>query len=447
MSATRSLRSRLAWSATAVLALWVAALTVGADLLLGVALAHQTDSLLAAQANAVAGTISTGADGLVSVAPDDDDAALDVGTWVFTANGTMVESPPRSTPELDAEAAALGATGATTSDGGLTEPVRLYALPVRQAGRTVATVVTSTSLVPYRRVQTLAWVASGVLALGLMAGMHVLLRANVSRALRPVREMTAQATRWSADEVDRRFGAAPRPAELDELARSLDTVLERLGAVLRRERQLTDELSHELRTPLTQVQAEVELLRTRSRDRGEQDAAHAAIGRAAGEMQRIIDTLMASARVAAGSLSGRSHARPVLDSLAERLRAARPDLDVSVRVAPPDCSVGVEQVLLERLLSPIVENAGRYARHRVELTGEPVDRCIRVLVADDGPGVPPADRDDVFAPGWRGTPADGHGGAGLGLALARRLAETAGGVVTVLPGGTGGRFAVDLPMA
>src|SRR5205823_14521098 len=109
--------------------------------------------------------------------------------------------------------------------------------------------------------------------------------------------------------------------------------------------------------------------------------------------------------------------------------------------------VGVEQVLLERLLSPIVENAGRYARRRVELTGGPVDRCIRVLVADDGPGVPPADRDAVFAPGWRGTPEDGHAGAGLGLALARRLAETAGGRVTVLPGGTGARFAIDLPMA
>lgn len=447
MSATRSLRSRLAWSATAVLALWVAALTIGADLLLGVALGHQADTLLAAQADAVASTVQVSGDGTVSVAPDDDDAALDVGTWVFAADGAPIESPPRSSREMDAEAAALGGRGRIAADGGVTEPVRLYARPVVQGGRRVATVVTSTSLTPYRQVRSLAWVASGLLGLALVAGMHLLLRANVSRALGPVREMTAQATRWSADEVDRRFGEAPRPAELDELARTLDTVLERLGAVLRRERQLTDELSHELRTPLTRIQAEVELLGARARDPRELDDAHASIAAAADSMRHIIDTVMAAARAASGSLTGRSSAGPVLDRLAGRLRSSRPDLDVSVHLPPDDCVVGVEQALLERLLSPVVENAGRYARRRVALTCEPAGHRVRILVTDDGHGIAPGEQDRVFEPGWRAQPGDGHDGAGLGLALTRRLAQTAGGEVGVVPGEPGARFAVELPTA
>jgi signal transduction histidine kinase len=71
---------------------------------------------------------------------------------------------------------------------------------------------------------------------------------------------------------------------------------------------------------------------------------------------------------------------------------------------------------------------------------------VAVTVADDGPGVPDDAREAVFEPGVA-TPADGHAGAGLGLALARRLAKAAGGDVTLArraPGG-GAEFRVDLP--
>jgi signal transduction histidine kinase len=83
--------------------------------------------------------------------------------------------------------------------------------------------------------------------------------------------------------------------------------------------------------------------------------------------------------------------------------------------------VGTDPQLLERLLSPVVANAARYAVHEVEVSAGAADGHVRVVLADDGPGVAAEDRECVFQPGWRGEPADGHAGAGLGLALARRL--------------------------
>jgi signal transduction histidine kinase len=445
VTATRSLRSRLAWSASAVVALWLAVIAVGANLLLGAALTRQVDSLLQDRAEATASTVDVAPDGRVQVTPDEDDPALDVGTWIFGPGGSVVDQPLGSPSALDARAAALAGRGAGTADVGLTERVRMLAYPIRSGGRQVATVVTSTSLTPYDSLRRLAWVASAGLFAGLMVVVHLVLRANVGRSLRPVQEMTAQADRWSADDVDRRFGEGRRPAELDQLARTLDTVLDRLGAVLRRERRLTDELSHELRTPLARIRAEVELLQSRPRGAAELAAAHASIGEAATTMLGIVDTLMSSARAGTTPLTGRADPGPVLERTAARLRAGHPGLDVVVRL-DGGAPVGVDAALLERLLAPLAENAARYARSRVELGGTRGGGAFCLLVADDGPGVPAGDRDRVFDPGYRGQPDDGHPGAGLGLALARRLAEAAGGRVAVADG-PGGRFAVELPLA
>jgi signal transduction histidine kinase len=318
---------------------------------------------------------------------------------------------------------------------------------VQPGAARIATVVTSTSLAPYRRVERLAWAASGLLGVGLLLVVHLVLRANVARALRPVQQMTAQAGRWSADDVGRRFGAEARPVELAELAHTLDGVLDRLAAVLRRERQLSDELSHELRTPLTRIQAEVDLLRDRPRTAAERDDAYAALDDAVRSMSEIIETLMASARTSAGATSGRAVVLDVLEPLVAQAAAARPSLHAVVDL-DADLVAGVDRALLERLASPVVENAVRHARSMVEVTGAAGPEGVRLAVTDDGPGVAAERREMVFEPGWRGDNADGHDGAGLGLALARRLAHAGGGRVSVEQGERGGaRFVIDLPAA
>jgi signal transduction histidine kinase len=305
-------------------------------------------------------------------------------------------------------------------------------------------VVTSTSLAPYEELERLAGIGSAVIGVLLMVVVHLALRANVTRALRPVRQMTHQAGRWSADDVDRRFGDAPRPTELDELARTLDGLLDRLGAVLRHERQLSDELSHELRTPLARMQAEVDLLRGHARDRDEQERALAAVDEAVDAMRGILETLMAAARSATGQAPGRCTAAEVLGPLLTRAAAARPELRTACTL-PADLVAGVDAAVLERIAAPVVDNAVRYAAHDVRVAGARQGGAVSFTVTDDGPGLPPEHAEHVFQPGWRAEPDDGHDGAGLGLALARRLATAAGGGITAVPGEAGGRFTVDLP--
>jgi signal transduction histidine kinase len=434
----------LAWSASVVVALWLAVLTVGANLLLTGVLAQEADGVLRARAEATAATVQVRPDGGVAVHDARDDQALDVGTWIFAADGTAVERPSGSTAELDRRAAALAGRGAGTAETDFPDQQRLLALPVREGGRQLATVVTSTSLAPYRQVQRLAWMGSAALAVGLLVVVHLVLRANVARALRPVQQMGAQAGRWSAEDVDRRFGPAPRPAELDDLARTLDGLLDRLAAVLRRERQLSDELSHELRTPLARIQAEVDLLGSRPRSGAERARALGTIDEAARSMGDILETLMAAARSATGAPTGRCAPRAVLIPLAARLRERRPDVRVCLEVAE-QLTVGIDGPVLERVVSPVLENAVRYAAERVVVTAESVPSGVRLRVTDDGPGVSADHRGRVFDPGWRAEPGDGHDGAGLGLALCRRLVDAAGGEIRLEETAGGAVFVMDLP--
>lgn len=428
-----------------MVAVWIAVLTVGANVLLAGALARQADGVLRARAQAAAATVQLDARGEVQVLGSRDDAALDVGTWIFAADGSTVEAPPGSPAETDRQAAlAAGATEERTVDTGVADRLRLLAMPVEDGGRRIATVVTSTSLGPYEELERLAGIGSAVLGLLLLVIVHLVLRANVARALRPVREMTAQAGRWSADDVDRRFGDDPRPAELDELARTLDGVLDRLAAVLRHERQFSDELSHELRTPLALVQTEVDLLRHRAGDPAEQQRALAAVDEAARTMRDILETLMAAARSSNGAPPGRSAAVEVLEPSVRRALAARPGLNATVDV-PTDLVAGVDAPVLERVVAPVLDNAVRHAAREVRVEATRDGARLRLVISDDGPGVPAEHRERVFEPGWQADPDDGHDGAGLGLALVRRLAATAGAEVTVAESGTGARFVIDLP--
>jgi signal transduction histidine kinase len=108
---------------------------------------------------------------------------------------------------------------------------------------------------------------------------------------------------------------------------------------------------------------------------------------------------------------------------------------------------GVDREVVERILSPLLENGRRHARSRVRIDARSTDGRLVVTVADDGPGIPDDARERIFEPGVRlGGGSDESAGAGLGLSLARRLARAAGGDVTAQPATGGGALVrVDLP--
>jgi signal transduction histidine kinase len=104
---------------------------------------------------------------------------------------------------------------------------------------------------------------------------------------------------------------------------------------------------------------------------------------------------------------------------------------------------------LHRAIRNLVENAERHAVATVTLTVQPVAGGAHVMVADDGPGIPPADRDRIFGRFVRLDQArnQAHGGSGLGLAIARQVVTAHGGTVEVADSDGGARFAVFLPLA
>ncbi|MEU5126208.1 sensor histidine kinase [Streptomyces mobaraensis] len=448
----RTLGGRLSLVALATATLVMVALTVLFNVVARTHLRRQADDELRTRAEAVATTVDTRHDP-VRVRETADDALLDTNVWIYA--GARLLERPASAPAgstLTEAAARLAAPGSTRRCATIEAhgPLRLCSRPVGDPAPHTpprAVVVTALDLSPYRASADTLLLASLALGATILVCTYVLTRLAVGRALHPVRTMTEQATRWSAVASDERFGTTDRPLELARLGGSLDGLLDRIRAVLRHEQRLTAELSHELRNPLARITAELDWWRVRPRSAEETRATHARLADAAQCMRTICDTLLDDARDSARTAPGTTGVLPVLD----RLTAAVPaDGPATVTVScPHTLTVGVPAALLERIVSPLLDNALRHARFRVLIrAGQHPDGSVCVEITDDGPGVPGSFTDRLFQPGHRADPDDGHGGAGLGLPLARRLARSAGGDVRHdARHAPGAAFVISLPAA
>ncbi|MFE2068729.1 sensor histidine kinase [Streptomyces sp. NPDC059467] len=450
--APRTLRGRLSLVALTTAALLITVLTVAFNTVMSRHLQHQADYELRNRAAAVATTVDTSGP-RVRVLETVNDSLLDANVWIYSGAGTrLLEMPPGAAgtgtlPRAVDRLAARGHGVCTTVAAGSPRFVRLCSRSVT-GRRSTATIVTALDLAPYRNSAKTLLFGSLVLDAVMLACTYGLTRLAVGRALRPVRTMTDQATEWSAVGSDERFGGDRHPAELARLGGSLDALLDRIRTVLRHERQLTGELSHELRTPLTRIIIELDWWRARPRSAAETRATHEVIAEAAQSMRTICDTLLDDARddaLSSGTAPGAVLVAPVLRRLAEDL--GRPDrVTAVVDVPDPALEAGVTPALLERIVSPLLANAARYARSTVTVSARRLPGGVRIGVTDDGPGVPEEFLGELFQPGRRADHGDGHDGAGLGLPLARRLARAAGGEVSHDPAYTSGaRFLADLP--
>jgi signal transduction histidine kinase len=438
-----SLRRRVALVAVIVLAGWVVVLTVGVNLVVTDRLAGEADDLLRTEAQVTADTVQIGPNGELVIAASTNDEALDVGTWIL--HGTEIVQGPPDSRNLDAQAVLLAGRGQAFDQTNGSDGVRWYAEPIFDGGQQVGTVVTALSLAPYQSTGQYTLAGTAVLAVLLLSGAYLVLHAGVARALRPVEEMTNQAGRWSTDDVDRRFGDHRRPAELDNLAMTLDALLDRLSAVLRNERQLSAEISHELRTPLARALAEIQLLLQSPDQTPDTTQALGDIEYSLQEMADILETLMTAARQQSTSPPGRCDVLSVVRGLADRRGQSSPEFTL---IANGPAVAGVDAAVLERALSPLLDNAKRFAASDVDVEVTALRGSVRIVVRDDGPGIAAADLPHIFEPGYRGQSADGHQGAGLGLALANRLITAADGSISAANrNGHGAVLTVTVPAA
>jgi two-component system, OmpR family, heavy metal sensor histidine kinase CusS len=427
-----TLAGRLALGGVAWLALWALALLLAFNVLLSHVLGGQVDTTLRARAEAVRATIDV-SDGQLHI-EEGQDVALDAGTSIYLGTSRMegIDLSPGLRDELVQQ-------GSRVAEREKLGPVRYVALPITSRRQQIGTIVVSSAVTSLSETAVIVGAASVVFIALLLAFTFFALRATVHRAMRPVRVMGDQASAWGANDIDRRFDLAAGPQELRRLATTLNGLLERIAAVLRHERRFTAELSHELRTPLAHLHAEVDLLTESAETTRTADVEGLnRLGTSIRRLEGLVETALAPARVRPSGSAGLGRMSDVLDDLPDP-----PSPDVVVTVSgSTDVMLAVEADVARRALMPVLENAWRYAVHEVHIDVGTAGRTATIAVSDDGGALDPEHRGEIFEPGYRADPGDDHPGAGLGLALTRRICRSAGGDATATA--TGGRTTIIL---
>jgi signal transduction histidine kinase len=279
----------------------------------------------------------------------------------------------------------------------------------------------------------------------------------VGRALRPVEDIRARVETISGSRLDRRVPEPDAPREIARLAHTMNEMLGRLQTSSDQQRRFVADASHELRSPLARMRAELEVDAAHPESADPAATSASVLAETVG-VQRLVEDLLLLARGDAGALAVHGD-RPVdLDDVVETVVGSRRPAAGGRRVDTTGVrpvQVSGDRAQLERLVGNLLDNAVRHARDTVtialtEETGDGSESTAVLVVADDGPGIAPEDRERVFERFTRldDARAAADGGAGLGLAIAREIAERHGGRLR-LDGdrSAGARFVLTLPVA
>jgi heavy metal sensor kinase len=341
-----------------------------------------------------------------------------------------------------------GYSTVTTRDVG---EIRLYVRPVIRGGRRVATIGVGESLEPVEKAQ------HGVAKTFLLAGLFVLAAAVLagfavaSRVSSPLRRMAGTAAAVDAGAISHRIDVDDLDGEIRVLADSFNHMLDRLDDAFGRQRAFVSDASHELRTPLTIVRGQLEVL-ARQREVSAEDVRRVTrlVSGEIERMERLVDDLLLLAKTEEGRPLERRDVelRPYVDELfdglslsAERHFELGPVSDVTLNVDPDR---------LSQVIHNLAQNAVSHTAHGglVRLSAQANGSKVLFAVEDDGPGIPPEERDRVFDRFHRTdySRVRTDGGSGLGLAIARAIVEAHGGRIRARESAEGGaRLEFDIP--
>ncbi|HET7588719.1 MAG TPA: ATP-binding protein [Solirubrobacterales bacterium] len=378
----------------------------------------------------------------------------DASARVFDVNGNVIK---QSTNQLPLGSPEVGlndfhgtrvATAAITSEAGAVTGYVQYGRNVSHLEDTIDRV----------------WL---LIAAGILGGTLLAVFAGVAiagRAMRPIAALTASAREIAATRDPSRHMPKPVAEDevgelagtLEEMLRSLDAARAEREGAMQKQREFVADASHELRTPLTSVLANLELLQAslRQDDHAEGREVVDSALRSSRRMGRLIGDLLLLARADAGRLQ--AHGRCDLAEIAgEAAAEAAPLMGERRLVLENDRPLPVRgsRDELHRMVLNLLDNAASHT---------PPDACVELRsreeggdavleVADDGPGIPPAMREQVFDRFVRGEgPADraAGNGTGLGLAIVSAVTDAHGGTVRAGESDGGGAlFTVRIPLA
>jgi len=279
------------------------------------------------------------------------------------------------------------------------------------------------------------WSAAIVVILGLAGGFFV-----ARRVLRRVDAMTDTTRTIMGGDLSGRLPVAGTGDELDRLAENLNAMLERIEALMRGLKEVSDNIAHDLKTPLTRLRNRAEeALRRQPSEAGYRAALESTIEESDG-LIRTFNALLMIARAESGQARDNMvefDAAEVARGIGELYEPLAEEKGLELTVAAP-ASVPVtgNRELVSQALANLVDNAIKYAEPEAQKNGAPSgivvkaaaegDRVV-LMVADKGPGIPESDRGRVVERFVRLEKSRSVPGSGLGLSLAAAVARLHGG--------------------
>ncbi len=377
---------------------------------------------------------------------------------VYNASGTSIQKigPNVELTDIDrlVKQALQGQSSfltAATTDG---QEVRLYAAPFtpESNGKIVIVVGHSTDAVKNVLASFRNTLGIPALVIVVLAGIGGLFLAN--RALKPVDRITRTARDIGEHDLSQRI-EVPSNDELGRLASTLNKMIERLESAFERQRQFTADASHELRTPLAVIQAESTLALAKERAEIEYRKSLEMVSLETSHMAAIIEKLLFLAR----SDSGKEplnleevNLRKLLTDLISDLDVLALDKGLKLNFHPTaDLKVKGDRVKLRQLFLNLLENAIKYTPDGGSISTSVIrqEKTAMVAISDTGIGIPSEHLPHIFERFYRVDKARSRaeGGAGLGLAIAKNIAEIHGGKIEVESQvGKGSTFTVSLPL-
>ncbi len=335
-------------------------------------------------------------------------------------------------------------------------PVRVLTMPVMASGRVINMIQVGMSLksIDETRLRFLL-IMAGVLPLGLiLAASGGWLVAY--RALKPVGRMTAAARRIGAEDLSQRVNETGTGDELDNLAKTLNQMLNRLDAGFSQIRRFSADASHELQTPLTILKGEIELVLRSART---QEEYRVTLESALEEVDRIahlVEGLLLLARAEVGILKMDRKEVDLVQVLEEvylRLKPLADSHGIELRLGSiePLCVQG-DLERLQSMIINLVDNAIKYtgAGGSVTLELQRESQWASIFVSDTGIGIPIEEQEQIFQAFYRAPEVRSRveRGTGLGLAIAQSIAVAHGGTISVESSpGQGSSFKALMPIA